>query len=257
MSQIRAIYYYHAVTQRWGDIGYNFLIDKFGNIYEGRYSRDYAGVSPSGDDVNGNGVTGAHTSGWNSGTVGVAMLGAFTDQDVTAAARSSLEAFLAWEASRNGIDPQATELFINPVSSAGITTPNIAGHRDYNATECPGATLYATLPALRSTVSTLIGGGSSLDIMPPTAPGSLAAVGGKLQVTLRWAASTDNVGVAGYRVWRSSTSSGTFTQVASVTGLSYLDAKLTRRVTYYYKVQAFDNTGNVSVFSNVASARVK
>ncbi len=60
-AQIRAIYEYHSVDQDWGDIGYNFLIDKFGNVYEGRYSREYAGANPSGDNAEGNGVTGAQT----------------------------------------------------------------------------------------------------------------------------------------------------------------------------------------------------
>ncbi len=258
-SQIRSIYYYHAVTQGWGDIGYNFLIDKFGNVYEGRYSRNYDGADPSGDDASGNGVTAAHTSGWNSGTVGVAMLGTFTDQDVTSAARNSLEALLAWEASRNGIDPQATESFINPVSGGTITTQNIAGHLDYNATECPGATLYATLPALRANVAARITGGTTADTTAPTAPSSLKAKasGGRMQVTLTWAASTDNVGVVGYRVWRSPTSSDSFTLVASVSGQSYLDSGLTSRVTYYYKVQAYDAAGNVSAFSNLAHARAR
>ena len=91
-AQIRSIYYYHSVTQGWGDIGYNFLIDKFGNIYEGRYSRDYAGANPTGDDATGRGVTGAHTGGWNSGTVGVALLGTLTTHDATPAAREALAA---------------------------------------------------------------------------------------------------------------------------------------------------------------------
>ena len=127
--------------------------------------------------LSGNGVTAAHTSGWNSGTVGVALLGTFTDQDITAAARSSLEALLAWEASRNGIDPQATESFTNPVSGATITTPNIAGHLDYFATECPGAAFYATLPTVRSDVAARISDGSTPDTTAPTVIASGAADG--------------------------------------------------------------------------------
>src|SRR4030095_13258255 len=123
--------------------------DKFGTIYEGRYSRDYAGANPTGDDATGRGVTGAHTGGWNSGTVGVALLGTLTSHDATPAARDALTRLLAWEASRNGINPEATEAFVNPVSGATITSPNIAGHRDYAATACPGDTFYPTLPALR------------------------------------------------------------------------------------------------------------
>ncbi len=168
-AQVRAIYYYHSVTQGWGDIGYNFLIDKFGNIYEGRYSREYAGANPTGDDATGKGVTGAHTGGWNSGTVGVALLGTLTGHDATPAARAALERLLAWEASRNGIDPQATEPFVNPVSGATKTTPNIAGHRDYAATACPGDAFYPTLPALRAKVAALITGTHPLRTPPPPA----------------------------------------------------------------------------------------
>jgi len=177
-AQIRSIYYYHSVTQGWGDIGYNFLIDKFGNIYEGRYSRDYAGGNPTGDDASGLGVTGAHTSGWNSGTVGVALLGTLTTHDATPAARQALERLLAWEASRNGIDPQATQPFVNPVSGATRTTANIAGHRDYVATACPGDTFYPTLPAMRAGTAALITGTPAPDTTAPTAPTGLKATAG-------------------------------------------------------------------------------
>jgi hypothetical protein len=156
-ATIRSIYYYHAITQGWGDIGYNFLIDEAGNIYEGRYSRPYApGESPTGQDLNGNGVTGAHAQGYNSGTVGIALLGTLTNQDATPAARDALERLLAWEADEHGIDPQGSALYTNPVSGAQATFPNIAGHRDVGATECPGGAFYATLPAIRTDVAARI-----------------------------------------------------------------------------------------------------
>ena len=156
-EQIRIIYYYHSVTQGWGDIGYNFIIDKLGNVYEGRYSRDYNGANPSGDDAGGNGVTGGHTLGWNSGTVGIALLGTFTSQDITPAARQALESMLAWEASRHGINPLATQPFVNPDNGATITSPNIAGHGYYTSTECPGAVFDATMPTIRDDVAARIG----------------------------------------------------------------------------------------------------
>ena len=191
-AQIRSIYYYHSVTQDWGDIGYNFLIDKFGTIYEGRYSRDYAGANPTGDDATGRGVTGAHTAGWNSGTVGVALLGTLTTHDATPAARDALTRLLAWEASRNGIDPEATQAFVNPVSGAAITSPNIAGHRDYLATACPGDTFYPTLPAIRRDVAALIAGTTPApDTTPPSQPTALTATPGRTQVTLTWRAAVD------------------------------------------------------------------
>jgi len=258
-AQIRSIYYYHSVTQGWGDIGYNFLIDKFGNIYEGRYSRDYAGGNPSGDDAAGNGVTGAHTSGWNSGTVGIAMLGTFTSQDVTPAARDALEALLAWEASRNNIDPQATQQFVNPVSGATTTTANIASHRDYAATLCPGDTFYATLPGIRSDVAARMSPTPPppppADTTAPTAPTQLTATGGKNRVSLAWSAASDDVAVADYQVWRSKSSTTGFTKVTTTTSLSWTDTSLARRTTYYYRVRARDAAGNLGAFSATKSAR--
>ena len=73
---VRAIYYYHAVTQDWDDIAYNFLIDPLGNIYEGRYSDDDPATTP-GEDIFGNGVVGGHCANYNTGTVGIAVLGTY------------------------------------------------------------------------------------------------------------------------------------------------------------------------------------
>jgi hypothetical protein len=156
-ATIRSIYQYHAITQGWGDIGYNFLIDEAGRIYEGRYSRQYAPAeSPTGEDLSGNGVTAAHVQGYNSGTVGIALLGTLTNQDATPAARSALEHLIAWIDDAHGINPQGNALYTNPVSGTQATFPNIAGHRDLAATECPGGVFYATLPTIRSDVAALI-----------------------------------------------------------------------------------------------------
>ena len=158
-ATIRSIYYYHAVTQGWGDIGYNFLIDESGRIYEGRYSRPYpAGVSPNGENAGGYGVTGAHAYQFNSGTVGIALLGTLTNQDTTPSGRRAIEQMLAWKAATHSIDPKGSTRYVNPVTGAGKTFGNIAGHRDVNATECPGGVFYATLPAVRSDVAAVIAG---------------------------------------------------------------------------------------------------
>jgi N-acetylmuramoyl-L-alanine amidase/Fibronectin type III domain len=255
-AQIRSIYYYHSVTQDWGDIGYNFLIDKFGTIYEGRYSRDYAGGNPTGDDANGRGVTAAHTAGWNSGTVGVALLGTLTTHDATPAARAALNRLLAWEASRNGINPEATEAFVNPVSGATITRPNIAGHRDYLATACPGDTFYPTLPTIRRDVAALIAGGTPApDTTPPSEPTALTAVPGRTQVTLTWKAPAETNDVNNYQVWRSSSATTGFAQAGTPTGTTITVGSLKRRTTYYFRVRAVDTSGNIGPFSATVSAR--
>lgn len=160
-ATIRSIYYYHTVTQGWGDIGYNFLIDEAGTIYEGRHTFDPPSASPPGEDSRGDGVTAAHATGYNSGTVGIALLGTLTNQDATPAARAALEQLLAWEADRHGIDPQGSSLYTNPVNGTQATFPNIAGHRDVAATECPGGAFYATLPTIRTDVATMLGGGTT------------------------------------------------------------------------------------------------
>jgi len=158
-ATVRSIYYYHAITQGWGDVGYNFLIDEAGRIYEGRHTLDYpSGSSPTGEDAAGNGVTAAHASGFNSGTVGVALLGTLTNQDATPAARAALELLLAWESDRHGIDPQGSSLYTNPVNGTQKTFANISGHRDVGATECPGGVFYSTLPGIRSDVAALMTG---------------------------------------------------------------------------------------------------
>jgi N-acetylmuramoyl-L-alanine amidase len=158
-ATVRSIYYYHSVTQGWGDVGYNFLIDESGRIYEGRHTFDYPpGSSPTEEDAAGNGVTAAHAYGFNSGTVGIALLGTLTNQDATPAARDALERLLAWEADHHSLDPQGSSLYTNPVNGSQATFANIAGHRDVAATECPGGVFYSTLPGIRSDVAALIAG---------------------------------------------------------------------------------------------------
>jgi beta-lactamase superfamily II metal-dependent hydrolase len=96
------------------------------------------------------------------------------------------------------------------------------------------------------------------DATPPTAPGNLSATSSaKRKIALSWTASSDNVGVAGYQVWRSSSPTGTFTQIATTTALTYTNSGLTSGSTWYYRVTATDAAGNVSAASNTASATVR
>ena len=140
-AEVRAIYYYHAVTRGWGDIGYNFLVDKFGNIYEGRYG---------GPDV-----VGGHVSYWNDGSMGVSVLGCYdngacpTPQVPAGATLAAVADLVAWASNRRGLDPRAFQTFDNPHGYAPVSTYVLAGHRDYAATTCPGGNLYAELPNLR------------------------------------------------------------------------------------------------------------
>jgi hypothetical protein len=160
-ATIRAIYYDHAVIRGYGDIDYNFLIDAQGRIYEGRHARDYApGEVPTGEDLQGNVVRGSHAAYFNDGTMGVALLGTFTKVLPTTAAHDSLVSLLAWKAERHGIDPTGWSTYTNPMSGSTKYLANISGHRDVNATACPGQLFYDTFPALRQEVADRIAASS-------------------------------------------------------------------------------------------------
>jgi len=135
-ATVRAIYYYHAITLGWGDVGYNYLVDWKGNIYEGRYG----GVD----------VVGGHAYSYNYGSVGVCGMGTYgnTANSVEPSAEllQGLIDVSAWQCSRVLLDPRESSFFVDK------TTQNIAGHRNYNATACPGDYLYARLPSIRSEV---------------------------------------------------------------------------------------------------------
>ncbi|HSL97655.1 MAG TPA: N-acetylmuramoyl-L-alanine amidase [Candidatus Deferrimicrobiaceae bacterium] len=169
-ATVRAIYHLYAVTRDFGDMGYNFLIDESGRIYEGRYSRPYAGgEEPTGEDLASNVVRGAHATNFNDGTVGIVLLGTFTNRLPTAAARSSLEAMLAWKLERHGLDPLGSSTYVNPVLGNTKTIPNISGHRQVSATACPGDTFFPTFPTLRQNVANRIAAttGPDNDATPP------------------------------------------------------------------------------------------
>ncbi len=111
-----------------------------------------------------------------------------------------------------------------------------------------------------STVSVTVS--NVADTTPPTAPANLLATvpasgNNKRKIALSWTASTDNVAVTGYQIWRASTAAGPFSQIATTTTTSYTNGGLTSGTTYYYNVKAYDAAGNVSGASNTASATAK
>lgn len=153
-ATVRAIYYFHAVIRRWGDIGYSYLIDEAGRVYEGRHSRDYwNGTIPSSDNIAGLAVAGGHAKYHNPGTMGIALLGTFATESPTAAAQASLVRMLAWAAVKFHIDPRASSTYVNPQTGLTRYTANITGHRDYQSTTCPGGVLYALMPTIRDQVA--------------------------------------------------------------------------------------------------------
>ena len=142
---VRAIELYHVKGNGWNDLGYNFLVDRFGTVYEGRYG---------GADQN---VIGAHALGFNTSSVGVAMIGTYTDAAPPPAAADALTRLLAWRLDIGHVDPHSTLSVISGGSERyapgkSVQLRAISGHRDTGATACPGDAFYAQLDALANKV---------------------------------------------------------------------------------------------------------
>jgi hypothetical protein len=143
---VRGIELYHVKGNGWNDIGYNFLVDRFGTIYEGR-----------GGGIERN-VIGAHALGFNSGTVGVALIGNFQHSTPPRAMRDALVRLLAWRLDVAHVDPSSTVVYTsggNWKFHAGrlVTLRAISGHRDTGPTECPGNVAYTLLPSITRQVA--------------------------------------------------------------------------------------------------------
>ena len=133
-TDVRSIYYYHAVTKGWGDIGYNYLVDWKGNIYEGRYGGD--------------GVVGGHAYQYNYGSIGICLIGSFKTVQPSQAQLASLIHLLAWKADTKSINPLAKRYFVDRANVACIS-----GHRDVIDTTCPGDAAYGDLTSIRQQVA--------------------------------------------------------------------------------------------------------
>jgi len=129
---IRSIYYYHAVERGWGDIGYNYLVDHNGRIYQGRYG--------------GQNVIGGHSFQFAVGSSGISVIGNFQTSDLPEAAKSALVAICAWVGRE--LDPLGASEFHEVPN-----LPTISSHRDVNNTTCPGTLLWNRLPELRQLVA--------------------------------------------------------------------------------------------------------
>ena len=144
---VRSIYQYHTFDRGWGDIGYNYLVDKNGVIYEGRYG--------------GTNVVGGHAFQYAFGSSGICAVGSFMTQDITPSCKASVINITAWVARA-----------LNPLGKADFhqvrSLPTICGHRDTNQTECPGDVYYGDMNYIRTQVANRL---SSTSHTPPGTPG--------------------------------------------------------------------------------------
>ncbi|MFG2650775.1 peptidoglycan recognition protein [Streptomyces sp. NPDC048436] len=149
-SVLRSIYRYHVKSSGWRDFGYNFAVDKCGNIYEGRAG----GVAKP--------VLGAHTLGFNSNSMGIAVLGSFGYSKPPAVAVKAIARLTAWKLGLYGANPRGKTYLKSGGGNLykkgrNVRLHVISGHRDGFATECPGIRLYKKLGKARSTAARLQG----------------------------------------------------------------------------------------------------
>jgi hypothetical protein len=160
-SIVLGICRYHRNSNGWNDIGYNFLVDKYGTIFEGRAG----GIDRP--------VVGAQAEGFNSQSTGIANLGDYSSTPQSDAALQAMAKLIRWKLPLEGAETSGTV----QVTSAGgstnrfpagtsTTLDRISGHRDGNNTECPGDGLYSQLPELRRLVG---------DVQPAPAGGASPA----------------------------------------------------------------------------------
>ena len=133
---VRSIWDFHVNTWGWSDIGYNWLIDPNGQLYEGR----------------GQAIQGAHFCAKNAGTTGVCMLGDYQVNPPSNEAQQTLQKFLSWQSCFEDIDPLGTGLH----ASSNLNLFHISGHRDGCNTECPGNAFYPLVAGIRQGVQNYI-----------------------------------------------------------------------------------------------------
>ena len=145
-AMIRGMYAYHVKSRGWCDLGYNFLVDKFGRAFEGRYG----GMQLP--------VLGAHTGAFNSNSFGVSLIGNFEKATPTASMLETTARIIAWKLDANYRSPLATVV----LGSTKLHT--VSGHRDTKATACPGNNLYSKLGWLKQRINALMGKSVSTEI---------------------------------------------------------------------------------------------
>jgi uncharacterized protein with LGFP repeats len=149
---VRSIQRYHRNVLRWNDIGYNALIDRFGQIFEGRAG----GLDRP--------VIGAQAQGFNSQSTGVALLGTFASAPAPPAALRALAHYLSWKLGIHGVHARGK---VRVVSAGGescrypkgrtVVLERISGHRAGDLTSCPGAALDDAIPKVRRRVHDHLG----------------------------------------------------------------------------------------------------
>jgi uncharacterized protein with LGFP repeats len=169
-EMLRSIYQFHRFGRGWHDIGYNFVIDRFGRIWEARAG----GIDEP--------VIGAQAGGYNAYSTGIAILGSYGAQRISTAALSALEHLLAWKLSLHGVPCNGRvtvrvtakgAVYSRFPAGARVSLPRVAGHRDADSTDCPGDSLYGQLTGTRHGAARLAGSPCRLTLQTLIGAGGL------------------------------------------------------------------------------------
>ncbi|WP_456294388.1 N-acetylmuramoyl-L-alanine amidase [[Kitasatospora] papulosa] len=195
---VRGIYAYHVQQLGWKDLGYNFLVDKCGTVYEGRKG----GIDRP--------VLGAHAYGFNTETTGISVLGTYTDAAPPQAAMASVARIAAWKLGQYGVDPAGTTTLTAGDSGlnyfgktwakgAQLSFPVIHGHRDGYNTQCPGDAFYAQLGTIRSWAAGPVTGLAIKSVTGAGVSGTTTYYT-KAPLTVTWSATTPASLIARYEL---------------------------------------------------------
>jgi len=170
-SIVRGIELYHVKANGWKDIGYNFLVDRYGQVFEGRYG----GMTRN--------VVGAHSEGFNTGSAGVAVLGNFISAALPKAAEQALVKVIAWRLDVAHIEPLSTLTWLSYGNArfhvgAPVFLRAVSAHRDTGFTACPGLGIYLRLPAIAAQAE-------NLGLPKLYAPSALGKIGGSVRFSAR------------------------------------------------------------------------
>lgn len=228
---VQSYYNYHVNTLGWTDIGYNYIVDKNGNFYQGRHNLNVTTAD----------VRGAHAGSSNSTSIGINFPG---NADVTIATTAQLDKvkhLLAWWFDYKGLSPITSASF--QTQDYGILVkPRICGHKDIGQTACPGNDLYARLPDIRTSVNQIITNCNSCAVPINLAASSIS----HNSAVLNWTAST---GAGSYTIQYKLSTSTTWTTTTSTTTSKSISGLNSSR-SYQFKVMSNCN-GATSSYSGL------
>lgn len=237
---VLAICRYHRDSNGWDDIGYQFLVDRFGRLYEGRAG----GIRRA--------LIGAQVQGFNDQSTGIAHLGTYSSQRQSNRAVRATARLLRWKLPHHGVP---TRGHVRLTSRGGDLNPHprgervrlkrISGHRDAGSTACPGSRLYRQLRRVRRLS----------DVEPPRPPRRLTAVGRRKAIKLDWRRNRES-DLKGYRVYLKKANGG-WKRIATTRRSELRDPRSRSDRSFTYHVRAFDRRRNLSRPSDEASARLR